>query len=198
MRLRLHFLFCGMAVLAGGCPSNMGNNGGNNSSGAGAEFSGTWSGVLACVTTQTASGAGGTPINGTRPITLRFDADGAFESVTVFGFSGGPDQQATVGRVGQSETLTSESGEFDITRGVTVTTATYSEGVARITLSIDFDSVGGNLTQTGGGTQTIEAVITNGRLECSSQVDYDVDLVVGSVNVGTEEMQMCEGTLDPE
>lgn len=188
----------------GGCPANTGDNGNNDNnndsnSDSTASLAGAWTGQLVCQTTQAINnGAPGAPRQSSRDITISFDASGVFENVVVFGFSGGPDQEAAISRVGDRVVLNAQSGDFDITQTVTVASATYSAGSARVTLDIEYDAVNGNLHQTGTGTQTIEATRTSGGVDYQSDVSYDIDLTTGSVNINTDESQMCSGTLAAE
>lgn len=190
-----------LLMLGTGCPANPdsnNNNGNTNSSNftGPSQLEGTWSGTLSCSRSQTVTGANpGQPVSSTKSLSIQFGSDGRPVSVTVISFSGATDQTAAVSDVGDTATLNFSDGTGPITEVVSVTDATFTETSTSLTLSIEYSSTSGQLTRSGTGTQTIEATLSNGALSYSAEVDYEIDLVAGALNLPTTENTTCTGSL---
>jgi hypothetical protein len=180
------------AVLAlGGCPSGTGGDGTTVVS----LLVGSWSGSLAASRVQTVGSATGQPVTSTKTLSIEFDSEGRPASVLVLGFSGGADQSAVLQNKGDTATLNSTNAGFAVTQVVTVTDATFTNTKTTLTLNIDFTATGGTLTQSGTGTQTIEATLSNGALDYRTNVDYDVNFTFSGGALRTLESTECTGTL---
>jgi hypothetical protein len=189
-----------LLLLAGGCPTNPGNNSNTNTNGSSftgpTQLEGTWTGSVACSRTQTVTGANpGNPVSSTKTISIQFGADGRPVNVAVISFSGATDQTAVLQNVGDSVTLNFSDPSGPITEVVSVTEATFTETSTRLVVNIEYSSTSGQLTRTGTGTQTIEAKLENGAVTYSAVVNYNVNLVVGTLNLATTETTNCSGTL---
>ncbi|MBI5863596.1 MAG: hypothetical protein HZB38_03625 [Planctomycetes bacterium] len=177
----------------GGCPSDGGSNEPVIS-----QLEGAWQGSLACERTQTLNGGAGTPVSSSQDLTIQFDANGKPGSVTILGFSGDEEQTAALNAVGDTATLTSSSSGLAITRMVTVTSVSYTDTRSRIVLSIEYSGVGGNLSQTGTGTQTIDATLVNGAVQYNAEVNYAIQFVASGISLDTTETTICTGTLSKQ
>lgn len=177
-----------LITLPGGCPQ-----GGTNEPSA---LAGTWTGELACTSTQSIDGGEGVPFETTRDVALTFDDDGRPTGLPVLGFSNAPTQTTGINEVGETETLTSQSGTLAITRVLTVRSATYTATTARVIIDIDYEASGGALTQTGTGVLTVFAEIADGVLDVTLDVDYDITQAADTLSFDTTETLACEGALN--
>ncbi len=177
-----------LILLPGGCPQN-----GTNEPSA---LSGTWTGELDCTSTQSIDGGEGVPFETTRDVALTFDDDGRPTGLPVLGFSNAPTQTTGINEVGETETLTSQSGTLTITRVLTVRSATYTANTARVIIDIDYEATGGALTQTGTGVLTVFAEIANGALDVTLDVDYDITQSADTLSFDTTETLACDGALN--
>lgn len=205
----IRFTVCGILAasalfLITGCPSNPDANGNTNANGndnsggftGTSQLAGTFSGSLSCSRSQTVTGANpGQPVTSTRQLSIQFGSDGRPASVTVISFSGATDQVAAVSDVGDTVTLNFSDSTGPVTEVVTVTDATITETSTSLTLRIEYSSTSGQLTRTGTGTQTIEATLAGSALTYSAEVDYEIDLVAGAINLPTTETTTCTGSL---
>ena len=180
-------------VSIGGCPS--GGSGGDGTSTVESQLVGSWSGSLATTRVQTAGSGNPLTTTSTKSLSIEFDSEGRPASVLVLGFSGGPDQSAVLQNKGDTVTLNSTNSSFAVTQVVTVTDARFTNTKTTLVLNIDYTSTGGALTQTGTGTQTIEATFSNGAVNFRMDVEYDISFQFSGGSVATVETTESTGTL---
>lgn len=156
---------------------------------------GTWGGTLSCTSTQSLNGVAGVPVQGTRDLTITFDANGVPTGLPIWGFVGADTQTVTISLVGQSTTVDFTSNSRDISLVVTVTEATYSGGSARVVLDVQYSSTGGALVQDGDATVTINASASGNQLTFSATAVYAVTQTAGSISFETGDTIECTGTL---
>jgi hypothetical protein len=156
---------------------------------------GTWSGTLACTSTETLAGSPTITRSSERSFTITFDADGVPTSLPVWGFSNAPDQTATISAVGESQTFNFTAADRDTTVIVTITEATYAGSSARVVMSLQYSATGGALTQQGTGTMTITATVSGDAMTFSATADYDVTQTAGTLSFETGNTIACTGTL---
>lgn len=158
-------------------------------------IAGTWSGTLSCTSTQSLNGAPGLPVQGSRDLTITFDASGVPTGLPIWGFVGADTRTVTISQAGQSETVNFTSNNFEITLVVTVTEATYAAGSAHVVLDVQYTATSGNLVQDGDATVTIDATASGEQLTFSATVVYAVTQTAGSVSFETGDTIACTGTL---
>jgi hypothetical protein len=192
----LRRLAAGAALAAGlslgGCPS--GGSGGDGTTIV-SLLAGSWSGSLAASRVQTVGSSVSPPVTSTKTLSIEFDSEGRPASVVVLGFSGGPDQAATLQNEGDTVTLNSTNANLAVTQVVTVTDATFTNTKTTLVLNIEFTATGGALTQSGTGTQTIEATLSNGALDYRTDVSYDINFIFSGGALRTLETTDCTGIL---
>lgn len=183
----------GLAGL-GGCPSSGGGNGFTGTS----ELSGSWSGTLSCEVTQSLEGVEANPTQTTRQLSIAFNDSSVPSSLLIPGFTSAPDQTVSITQVGESQTVTSTSGDLSITAVVTVSQASYAATSARIVLSIQYTAQGGGLSQTGTATQTIQVSVSGADLSYSATTTYTIVQAAGLISLNTGEETVCQGTLQAQ
>jgi hypothetical protein len=181
---------CLSVLLTAGCPQSPGGNSGPRA------ITGTYSGTLSCEVIQSLSGSPSPPTTRTRDTSLTFDNNGRPTGIPVFGFSGQPDLTTGIQDVGESETLTSSNGTFDITHTLTVRSATYASSSVRVIIDIDYSATGGNATNTGTGVLTFDASVSEDVLTTSITLEYEVTQATGTLVFDTGESHDCTAELD--
>jgi hypothetical protein len=196
-RLMVYGLSLAAALVLAGCPTDGGDDNGDDGNGSPSALAGTWSGSINCTTTQSLQGTPGSPRDTTETLTITFNENGRPTGVTVIGFSGAGNQVASLAAVGDTATLTETVGTSNVTTVATVRSATYTSTRATITLDLLYTAVTGAATSNGTGEQTIEAVVNGTLLNYEVRADYDVTLTNPDANLSfdTGEVVECSGTL---
>jgi hypothetical protein len=181
-----------------GCPFLDGQDSdGNGDNTPPTTIAGTWSGTLACITTDTLDELVGNPRPGSRDLTITFDDQYLPTGLPIWGFSLAFDQTTTRSAVGESETF-EFAANFpyrEVTLVVTITAATYSESGATVLMDLQHDAAGPNLTEQGTGTMTIEATIEGDSLTFSGLAEYVVTQITEQGTFEATETINCTGTL---
>jgi hypothetical protein len=156
---------------------------------------GLWSGTLSYSSTQSLNGVDGVPTQGTRDMTISFDANGVPTSLPIWGFVGADTQTVTISQVGESTTVNYSSDGLDVELVVTVTSASYPGDSAHVELDVQYSATGGALMQDGDATITIDASVNGEQLVLGGTAVYQVPQTAGSVYFETGDKIVCTGTL---
>lgn len=192
-RLRLVFGLLGLVLVSlGGCPTNGGGGGGGGSSDG---LVGTWTGTLNCQTTQTVGTSTTDPVDSTLGFSITFGSDGLPTGVLILGFANAPDAQTDAVESGDQATLTGNAGSVAVTNEIEVLSALYLDESADIEYRLTYSGDGGNLQQSGTGTQSITLTLTGEQLSVEIQTTYDVTQTVSGLQLTSGEVTECSGTL---
>lgn len=182
------------------------SNANDNGSNSGATINGRFAGTLTGTSIQSLDG---NP-NPTRDVRLlpSIQFEGAFAPVVLLvlhyadATASGGGAAATVDAENLTNVLLGQTQTFNytdtgpVTLGVSVTEASYLTREFRVVLALTFNSVSGNLTRSGTGTQTIEGELDgNDDLVLTIETQYAVDFVAGSFSFDTAETVELTGTL---
>lgn len=176
--------------------SNVNDNGDNS----GATMNGRFAGTLTGTTTQSLNGTPSAPQ--VRQLLPSIQFQGAFTPLILPALHYADSTNGNVDTsnltnvlVGQAQTFT-YNDPGPVTLGVSVTEASYLTREFRVVLAFTFNSVSGNLTRTGTGTQTIEGELNgDGNLAISITTEYEVHLDAGAIEFDTVETTELSGTL---
>jgi hypothetical protein len=180
------------------------SNANDNGSNSGATVNGRFAGTLTGTSTESLNGTPNQPRD--RQLLPSIQFEGAYIPVVLPvlhyadstpGGAAATENAENLTNVllGQTQTFTyHDTGP--VTLGVTVTEASYLTREFRVVVTMTFNSVSGNLTRTGTGTQTIEGSLDgNDDLVLNISTTYDIDLVAGSFSFQTGEAIVLTGTL---
>lgn len=177
--------------------ANANNNTNQNGNGGTTRLSGSYSGTISCLDTQSLNGVAGNPASVNKSVTFTFGTDGVLSSLPIFGFTAPPDITTNVGSTGDSQVVTSgNSITPSIQYNITVRTATYTDTTADLTIDIDYTGSGGNLVDGGTAELILSLELTNGNLIVMYELAYDITRSssgAGSFDAG--ETFNCEGVI---
>ncbi|MFN0137170.1 MAG: hypothetical protein ACKVS9_13755 [Phycisphaerae bacterium] len=178
----------------GGGNGNANANANTNGSSA-SPLAGRWAATLSCTSTQSLSGVPTAPNAENVAIEITFDVNGQLESLTVVNFANGVDQVATMTIVGDTDTLTADTGGLDANLVVTLQQVRYDGGGVQVTVGINYTGQQGALIQVGSGSQVLAVSPSGAALAYSLDVTYNVNQQSGSLVLQTGEVIECDGTL---
>lgn len=187
---------------AGGGDGGSGSGDGDSGSGDGGSGSsasaltGQFRGSLTLTSVQIVSEPPGLTQTSSLNESITFDATGRPEGITILNYAGNPNLRTTKRQVGEEETLTTTFQGAQVTLIVRVTEAFFTRTTMRLRYAITFNSQGGNLRQTGSGTQVVTASLNaEGALSYAVDTDYAVRLIAGSIRFDTTESKDATGVL---
>jgi len=185
-----------------GCPFfGDGSGDGNGDDTGPTTIAGTWSGTLARTRTFSYPSFPGTPMPGTRELTITFDSEYVPSGLPIWGFSLAFDQTTTRSAAGESETFNFDANNppgREVTLVVTITEATYSEFGATVVMDLQHSAESDELTEEGTGTMTIQATVDGDSLTFSGVAVYAVTQTTAQGTFEATETINCTGTLTKE
>lgn len=162
---------------------------------------GTWTGSLTGTSIQNVnvSDTPGTPLPGTRRLTIKFNSNFLPTGIPIWGYNKAYDQTTVENQVGESETFEYQANQpyREITLTAAVREAAYADNEVRVVLDLTYaaENAAQGLTEAGTGVMTFTATIDGNRLSVSGVATYTVTATANGNTTITNETINYTGSL---